>query len=59
MIVDPALAMPIGFGATSDGEVKMPVAMQLIGRRFDDETLIKAAAAWEVPGKGIDSWDGR
>lgn len=51
--------MPIGFGATSDGEVKMPVAMQLIGRRFDDETLIKAAAAWEVPGKGIDSWDGR
>lgn len=37
----------------------MPIAMQLVGKRFDDETVLKAAAAWEVPGLGLDSWDGK
>lgn len=58
-MIDPALAMPIGFGTTSDGKAKMPIAMQIVGRRFDDEMVLKAALAWEVPGKGIDSWDGK
>ena len=51
--------MPVGFGSLSDGEGKMPVAMQLVAKRFDEESILKAAAAWEVPGLGLDKWDGK
>jgi amidase len=53
--------MPIGF-ADVDGEPcegKLPVGMQIVGRRFDEETVLKVAKAWEVPGLGLDTWDGR
>jgi amidase len=33
--------------------------MQLVGKRFDEESIFKAATAWEVGGKGLDKWDGR
>ncbi|KAF2430165.1 amidase signature enzyme [Tothia fuscella] len=55
----PALSMPIGFTDVHDGSGKLPVAMQIVGRRFDEETIFKAAAAWEVVGLGLDQWDGR
>ncbi|KAK8242731.1 amidase signature domain-containing protein [Phyllosticta capitalensis] len=55
----PALSMPAGWGKAEDGDAKMPVAMQIIGKRFDEESVIKAAAAWEVGGLGLDKWDGR
>ncbi|KAK7533343.1 amidase signature domain-containing protein [Phyllosticta citribraziliensis] len=55
----PALSMPAGWGKAEDGDAKMPVAMQIIGRRFDEESILKAAAAWEVGGLGLDKWDGR
>ncbi|KAF2091397.1 amidase signature enzyme [Saccharata proteae CBS 121410] len=55
----PALSMPAGFGKVPDGEGKMPVGMQLVGKRFDEESIFKAAAAWEVAGCGLDKWDGR
>lgn len=44
----PALNVPCGFGrATNQPEVKLPVGMQLIGRRWEDATLLKAAAVFE------------
>jgi amidase len=55
----PALAMPIGFAEAEGGEGKLPVAMQIIGRRFDEESIFRAAKAWEVGGLGIDTWDGK
>ena len=38
----PAASVPAGF--TRDG---LPVGMQLVGRRFDEATLIAASAAFE------------
>lgn len=38
----PAISLPNGFG--DDG---LPVAIQLMARRFDEVTLLAAAAAWE------------
>ena len=30
-----------------------------MGRRFGEEMVLKVAKAWEVPGLGLDTWDGR
>jgi len=38
----PAISVPMGFG--DDG---LPVAIQLTGRRFEDDTVLRAAAVWE------------
>jgi len=38
----PALSMPCGFTGTG-----LPVGLQLIGRSFDEETLLRAAGAFE------------
>lgn len=56
---DPALAFPVGWGSVNGGEGKMPIAMQIVGKRFEDETVLKAATAWEVPGLGLDTWNGK
>lgn len=37
----PAMAIPCGFAKPRDGEVAMPVGLQLIGRRFDEATLFR------------------
>ncbi|GJN84478.1 hypothetical protein PLIIFM63780_008035 [Purpureocillium lilacinum] len=50
----PALSMPVGWGTAKDGESKLPVAMQLVGRRWDESGILLAAAAWEVGGHGLD-----
>lgn len=39
----PALVMPAGFSV--DG---LPIAIELMGRQFDEETLIAIAAGWEA-----------
>jgi aspartyl-tRNA(Asn)/glutamyl-tRNA(Gln) amidotransferase subunit A len=38
----PAISLPNGFG--DDG---LPIGLQMIGRRFDEVTLLSLAAAWE------------
>lgn len=48
----PALSMPVGWGAAADAK-KMPVGMQIIGKRWDDETVLYAASVWEVAGLGL------
>lgn len=54
----PALSIPVGWGSvTSDGDVIagkiLPVGMQIIGKRWDEETVLYAASVWEVGGFGL------
>ena len=56
---DPALSMPAGWGKAPDGPGMLPVGMQLVAKRFDEMSIFKAAAAWEVAGKGLDKWNGQ
>ena len=42
MTGQPAASVPCGF--TKDG---LPIGLQLVGRRFDDATVLRAAAAFE------------
>lgn len=56
----PAMSIPVGWGrVTSDGEViggkKLPVGMQIIGKRWDEETILYAASVWEAGGLGLQS----
>ncbi|KAJ6110872.1 hypothetical protein N7486_003107 [Penicillium sp. IBT 16267x] len=44
----PALNVPCGFGWDSNNaEVKLPIGMQLVGRRWEDAMVLKAAAVFE------------
>ncbi|KAI0490238.1 putative amidase [Xylaria cf. heliscus] len=44
----PALSLPVGFSpAREDPNVKLPVGMQIIGRKYKDIDCLKVAAAWE------------
>jgi aspartyl-tRNA(Asn)/glutamyl-tRNA(Gln) amidotransferase subunit A len=38
----PAISVPCGFTAT-----RLPVGLQLIGRRFDETTLLRLARSYE------------
>ncbi|KAI1770521.1 amidase signature enzyme [Hypoxylon cercidicola] len=53
----PGLVMPVGWGRVGDGDgntaAKLPVGMQIVGKRWDEETVFLAAAAWEVGGLGL------
>lgn len=62
----PALSMPVGWGAAAgagaggggegEQEVKtLPIGMQIIGRRWDEDTVLYAASVWEVGGLGLES----
>ncbi|KAI0548629.1 putative amidase [Xylaria curta] len=45
----PAISLPVGFStALEDPSVKLPVGMQIIGRKFRDADCLKVAAAWET-----------
>ena len=58
----PGLSIPTGFedvDGEGSGTGKMPVGMQIVGRRFGEEMVLRVAKAWEVPGLGLDTWDGR
>jgi amidase len=39
----PAIVMPAGFSPGG-----LPIAIELMGRRYDDATLIAMAAGWEA-----------
>lgn len=44
----PALTIPVGFSpAQDDPSIRLPVGMQLVGRKFEDVLLLKIAASWE------------
>lgn len=45
----PAISIPCGFAAPADDNAtRLPVGMQLVARRWDEETLLKAAALFEA-----------
>jgi len=54
----PALSMPCGWAETDDGAGKLPVGMQLVGKRWGELDVLKAAMVWEVGGKGLDNLNG-
>ncbi len=43
----PAISVPCGFVKPEDGDVEMPVGMQIIGRSFDEETILRLAKVYE------------
>lgn len=44
----PALAMPIAFvPAPEDPKVRLPASMQIVGKYWDEATILRAAYAWE------------
>ncbi|KAI0017813.1 amidase signature enzyme [Xylariomycetidae sp. FL0641] len=44
----PAITIPVGFvPAREDPAVRLPVGMQIVGRKFADVDCLRAAAAWE------------
>lgn len=49
----PGLVLPVGWGSTEDGELKLPIGMQLVAKRWNEEGLFFAAAAWEAGGLGL------
>ncbi|KAH7137923.1 amidase signature domain-containing protein [Dendryphion nanum] len=55
----PGLSMPAGWGRLPDGAGRLPVGMQLVAKRFDEQSIYKAATAWEVGGLGLDRWNGQ
>lgn len=54
----PAMVMPIGWGAPREPGVegKLPIGLQIVGRRFGESDIFLAAAAWEVGGSAYDEW---
>ncbi|KAI0014708.1 amidase signature enzyme [Xylariomycetidae sp. FL0641] len=50
----PAFVMPVGWGKVADADAKLPVGMQIVGKRWDEARVFLAAAAWEVRGHGLD-----
>lgn len=50
----PGLVMPVGWGQEEEGGPKLPIGMQLVGKRWGEDDLFLAAAAWEVGGLGLD-----
>ena len=53
----PAINVPCGWG-DADGEAgeKLPIGMQIIGKRFDDMSVLKAASVFEDGGGGLGPW---
>ncbi|EED18356.1 amidase, putative [Talaromyces stipitatus ATCC 10500] len=44
----PAMSVPCGFGSVSERpDVKLPIGMQVIGKRWDEMSVFKAAAIFE------------
>lgn len=54
----PGLVIPVGWGKKAEkGEEeggRLPIGMQLVGKRWGEDQLFLAAAAWEVGGLGLD-----
>jgi aspartyl-tRNA(Asn)/glutamyl-tRNA(Gln) amidotransferase subunit A len=43
----PAISIPCGFAKPDDGNIKMPVGLQLIGSRFNESILFRIGKCFE------------
>jgi len=43
----PAISVPCGFVKPKDGEIPLPVGLQIIGKGFDEATILSAANVYE------------
>ena len=43
----PAISIPCGFAKPKDGNKEMPVGMQIIGKQFDEQTILRVAYNYE------------
>lgn len=43
----PAISIPCGFLKPKDGKTEMPVGMQIIGKAFDEKSILKIASVYE------------
>lgn len=50
----PALTMPAGFAAATDQHPALPVGMELLGREFDEPTLLRLAYSYQETVAGTD-----
>lgn len=51
----PAMSMPVGWGKVKDGDGRLPIGMQVIAKKWDEDSIFKAAKAWEMGGHWMDS----
>lgn len=49
----PAMSVPCGWARAKNGDGWLPVGMQMVGRRYDDMTVLKAAAVFTAGGGGL------
>lgn len=50
----PGLVIPVGWGESEEGSDMLPIGMQIVGRRWCEDIIFAAAAAWEVGGLALD-----
>lgn len=44
----PGLSLPVGWAKAQDDEgVRLPVGMQIVGRRYEDLRVLQVAGSWE------------
>ncbi|MDP3057185.1 MAG: Asp-tRNA(Asn)/Glu-tRNA(Gln) amidotransferase subunit GatA [bacterium] len=43
----PAISIPCGFAKPKDGDIPMPIGMQIIGKGFDEQTVLSVANIYE------------
>ncbi|MCK5466082.1 Asp-tRNA(Asn)/Glu-tRNA(Gln) amidotransferase subunit GatA [Candidatus Parcubacteria bacterium] len=43
----PAISIPCGFAKPKNGKIEMPIGMQIIGKHFDEKTILKTAGIYE------------
>ena len=43
----PALSLPCGFAKPKDGKTEMPVGLQIIGRHFDEQTILRVGHQYQ------------
>ena len=52
----PALSVPCGWAPARSGKGMLPVGLQVIGRKWDDLGVLRAAKAFELGGGGLGQW---
>lgn len=55
----PGLSVPCGWARSQDGSGWLPVGMQIVGKRWEDLTVLKVGRAFELGGGGLPPWPGK